>query len=145
MPYPSSRSRAPRPDIDPIHTADDALALVSAVITQPLVPETISFALDATGRGNTITVVSGTVHPDSVVDVAECLATAAARTARAASIVLATVRPESGMLPGDVDRWLEASATVAQQGLELLEWFVIGPGGPECPRDLLGEPERWPA
>ena len=145
MPSPLSRSRAPRADIDPIRTADDALALISRVISQPLVSETIGFALDAASRGNTITVVSGTVHPDAIVDVAECLAVAAASSPRAVSLVLVTVRPNSGMLPGDVDRWLEASAVVDQQGLELLEWFVIGPGGPECPRDLLGEPERWPA
>ena len=69
---------------------------------------------------------------------------AAATKPRARSIVLASVRPDSGMLPGDVDRWLEASAIVDQHGLVLLEWFVIGPMGPECPRDLLGEPERWP-
>ena len=25
----------------------------------------------------------------------------------------------------------------------LVEWFVIGPHGVDCPRDLLGEPERW--
>jgi len=29
-------------------------------------------------------------------------------------------------------------------GIELLEWFVVGPHGAECPRELLGEPERWP-
>ena len=144
MPFPSSRSRAPRPDIDPIRSADEALAVLSVAITQPLVHETMSFVLDASGRGNTVTVVSGTNRPDMVVDIAECLAVAAATKPRARSIVLASVRPDSGMLPGDVDRWLEASAIVDQHGLVLLEWFVIGPMGPECPRDLLGEPERWP-
>jgi hypothetical protein len=58
-------------------------------------------------------------------------------------LVVATVRPCGATQQGDVDRWLEASAIADAHGVELIEWFVIGPAGPECPRDLLGEPERW--
>jgi len=144
MPFHPSPSRVPRADVDPITSADQALALLASVITRPLAHETMGFLLDAAGRGNTVTVVTDTNRADLVVDIAECLAMGATRTPRAASMVLATVRPDSGTLPGDIDPWLEASAIVEQHGLELLEWFVIGPGGPECPRDLLGEPERWP-
>jgi hypothetical protein len=61
-----------------------------------------------------------------------------------ASLVVASVRPEGGLLPGDVDRWLEASTRCEQRGIVLLEWYVMGRYGPECPRDLLGEPPRWP-
>jgi hypothetical protein len=57
--------------------------------------------------------------------------------------VIATVRPHDGVLPGDVDRWLDASSIARDHGIELIEWYVIGPHGTQCPRDLLGEPERW--
>ena len=63
-------------------------------------------------------------------------------------VVLATVRPDAAhnvpaTLPGDLDRWLEASEITEAHGIELIEWFVIGPAGVDCPRELLGEPERW--
>ena len=47
------------------------------------------------------------------------------------------------MLPGDIDRWLEADSITDSHGIELIEWFVIDPAGVECPRELLGEPDRW--
>ena len=30
-----------------------------------------------------------------------------------------------------------------EHGIELIEWFIVGPSGVDCPRDLLGEPQRW--
>ena len=45
----------------------------------------------------------------------------------------------------DVDRWLEASDVAADHGIELLEWYVVGPTGIVCPREAFGEPPRWPA
>ena len=30
-------------------------------------------------------------------------------------------------------------------GIELIEWFVLGRSGPQCPHELFGEPERWAA
>ena len=51
----------------------DAIAVVSMAIHRPLEAETIAFFLDDTSRSNTITVVSGTTDPDSVLSVAECM------------------------------------------------------------------------
>jgi hypothetical protein len=58
------------------------------------------------------------------------------------------VRPGGGLnlpatLPGDIDRWVEANEITEAHGIELIEWFVVGPAGVECPREMLGEPERW--
>jgi len=44
----------------------------------------------------------------------------------------------------DGDLWDEASDLADSFGLTLLEWFVISPDGIECPRELTGEPDRWP-
>jgi hypothetical protein len=113
-------------------------------IHRPLETETIAFFLDETSRSSTITIVSGTTEPDSVLSIAECMALAGAGSATLCGLVLATVRPDtSGMLPGDIERWLEAGSITDSYGIELIEWFIIGPAGVECPRRLLGEPDRW--
>ena len=134
---------------EPIRSSIDAIAVVSLAIHRPLESETIGFFVDDHSRSNTITVVSGTTEPDSVLAVAECLALAGRRLADA-------VRSRAGddpagfgdhdlsaTLPGDIDRWIEANAITEAHGIELIEWFVVGPSGVDCPRDLLGEPERW--
>jgi hypothetical protein len=138
-----SAHRPPRAYIDPVLDAADALAIISLAIHDPLRPEIVAFLLDATGRGGTIVVVTDATLPDAVVGVVETMCMAAAGNPELCRLVVATVRPCGATRPGDVDRWLEASAIADVHGIELVEWFVIGPAGPECPRDLLGEPERW--
>lgn len=133
------RNRLPAP----VRCSTDALRVLFLAADQPLVSETLAFLLDDDGIGGIITVVSGTVEPDAVLAVAECMSRAAQQVPRASALVLATVRPQGGVLPGDVDRWLDASAIAALCGIDLIEWYVIGPSGARCPRDLLGEPERW--
>ena len=128
---------------DPIASSLDAIAIVSMAIHRPLEAETIAFFLDEACRSNTITIVSGTTDPDSVLSVAECMAVAGGQSPALCGLVLATVRPAALTLPGDIDRWLEAEAITEAHGIELIEWFVVGPAGIECPRELLGEPERW--
>lgn len=147
MPNFTARSRLPLAG-EPIRSSTDAIAIVSLAIHRPLVAETIAFFLDETSRSNTITVVSGTTDPDSVLTVAECMAVAGARSPSLCGVVLATVRPNAPpnvppTLPGDIDRWVEANEITASHGIELIEWFVVGPSGVDCPRDLLGEPQRW--
>lgn len=128
----------------PIRCADDALHLLSLACLKPLEPETVLFFIDDAGRGDQVTIVSGTERPDAVLEVVEAVCIRAAGRDDVSALVVASVRPRSGLLPGDVDRWLEASSICELYGFVLLEWYVIGPHGTECPRDLLGEPERWP-
>jgi hypothetical protein len=132
------------PPPTPVRCHADALHLLALAVSRPFEPETLCFVLDAHGVGGVVTVVSGTTTPESVLHVVEFMARAAQGVPRAVSLVAASVRPGGGVLPGDIDRWLEASDIAQQRGVTLLEWYVIGPGGFECPRDLLGEPERWP-
>ena len=130
--------------VDPICSSADALAVVSLAIHRPLEPETIAFFLDETSRSNTITIVSGTTEPDSLLSIAECMAVAGAGSVTLCGLVLATVRPDTtGMLPGDIERWLEAGSITDSHGIELIEWFIIGPAGVSCPREWLDEPDRW--
>lgn len=143
----TAQSRLPHAG-DPIRSALDAIAVISLVIHHPLEAETIAFFLDENSCSNIITVVSNTAEPDSVLSVAECMAMVADRSPRLCGVVLATVRPGSAhnlpaTLPGDLDRWVEANEIMEAHGVELIEWFVVGPAGVDCPRELLGEPERW--
>ncbi len=142
-PHSTHTPRGPRANIDPIRNAAAAIALVSTVIAQPLRYETVGFLLDANGFGDVVVVVDGTEPADSIISVAQCLAEAGAGTPHLTSLVLATVRPCGGLRDDDVDRWLEASDVVDECGLHLIEWYVVDPDGIQCPRDLLGEPERW--
>jgi hypothetical protein len=133
----------------PIRTSSDALRLVELAISRPLRHETIAFMFDRNGFGGTVVVVAGTVQPDAVLDVADCMSVAGHSTPDLVSLVIATVRPGGAttnpmVALDDVDRWLEASAIADEYGIELVEWYVIGTAGHvECPRDILGEPPRW--
>lgn len=140
---PGSSDSQPLPRPAPVRCAADALRVLFIAAGNPLEPETLAFMLDAHGNGGVITVVSGTTQPDSVLAVAECMARAAEGVPHAAALVLASVRPQGTVLPGDIDRWLEASELASAHGVQLIEWFIITHSGAQSPRDLLGEPERW--
>lgn len=141
------RSRPPSPQV---RTATDALEVIALAMSRPPRAETIAFVLDDDGRASALYVVDGTERADALIDVVELLADAAAAGA-GAGLVLASVRPTvpidadpEDLDDADIDRWLEASDVAADRGVELLEWFVVGPTGIRCPRELFGEPPRWP-
>lgn len=140
--HPSSRFGARAPE--PVRNAADALSLLSKAISHPLRDETIAFLLDDAGYGSTIFVVSGTDRPEQVLDVVEHLASAGRTSGLLSALVIASVRPGGGIEPGDIDRWFDASEIAETHGVQLLEWFVYGADGFSCPRDLLGEAQRWP-
>lgn len=131
----------PRPAA--VRCGTDALRVLFLSASQPLEPETLVFLLDREGNGSVITIVSGTIDPDAILSVAECIARAARGLPQAEAMVLATIRPAGCVLPGDIDRWLEASELIESYGVALIEWYIIGASGAQSPRDLLGEPERW--
>jgi hypothetical protein len=147
MPTPPSSQPAPAaPALPaPVRSGTEALRVMLLATGRPLEAETLAFFLDDDGVGGVITVVSGTTDPDSVLSVTECLARAAEGSARARTLVLASVRPGGGPDAGDPQRWHRLDGIVADHGLRLLDWFVIGAHGVHCPRDLAGQPERWSA
>jgi hypothetical protein len=146
---PTARHRAPRAGHDPVVTPHDALAVVTLAASSLPRHETIAFLLDDAFRGTgLITVVTDTHDGDSVIRIAEVMGELGSLSqgagVGAASVVIASVRPNGGVEHDDALRWCRASDVVDNHGLTLLEWFVIGRDGPECPRDLLAEPDRWP-
>ncbi len=133
----------PRGGIDPIRSADDALAVLA--LAAPYGHDTIVILLDAERCGSSILIVTDTRDDDAVFGViGKCLASAGQHGPFEAMIV-ASSRPDGDVEPDDVHRWLEASDQCRAGGLELVEWFVLGRSGPQRPREMFGEPDRWAA
>ena len=134
--------RIPRAGLDPIDDPAIALSAISLAIHRPLRPETIVLLLDEARCGRTIVTVTGTVDPDSSIEVVEFV-TQGVGCEHLGALVIATIRPDGRITPdADVDRWLEMSDIASLAGVELVEWFVID-RTVSCPRDHLGEPPRW--
>ena len=138
--------RLPRAGIDPIADSATAFAMLAMSVSQPRRHETIVLLLDEARCGRSIVVVADTLHPDSVIEVVECL-THGLHAEDLGGIVVATVRPgepnpDAALLDADVDRWLEMSDVAGDVCVDVLEWWVIGESI-RCPRDRLGEPPRW--
>ncbi len=127
-----------------IDTAEAALAVIYSAADYPEQPQVIALLLDSDLRGRTVVGVDGTSTPDSALGVMEMLGEAAAAAGRDQAVVLASVRPGTGPLPGDVDRWLELNDVADTFGCDLLEWFVISDEVAWFPRDFVIEPPRWP-
>jgi len=146
---PTAHPHVPRARRNCVVTPEDALAVVALATASPPRHETVAFLLDDAYRGTgLITVVSDTCDPDSVVHIAEVMAELGALSQgvgkETAHLVIASVRPNGDVQPDDAFRWCSASDIVEAHGITLLEWFVIGRSGVDCPRELLGEPDRWP-
>lgn len=142
MPRYCATHRIPRAHHDPIDDELTAMSLISLAISRPLRDETVVVSLDRRRCGLGLLVVSGTESGDALFDVLDLISAHADRHDHLGGMIVATVRPDGGAEPADVDRWLEASAIVHDRGLELVEWFVVG-DAVVCPRDLLGERPRW--
>jgi hypothetical protein len=125
-----------------ITCAEDALGVIHLAHHHPARPEVIALVLEER-HGRSVAVVDGAEDPDAVVSVVEVLSHGLVASDRPGELVMATVRPDVGPLPGDADRWMEASAIAEEFGCELLEWFVITAETAWCPRDLLAEAPRW--
>ncbi|HAP78358.1 MAG TPA: hypothetical protein DCR14_20035 [Acidimicrobiaceae bacterium] len=126
----------------PLRNRAEALDLLDIAVQRPLRPETLCIPLDPSGQGASILIASGTNDPDAIFGLVEFMAMSA-EGGPTDRLVMASVRPMHDLLPGDVDRWLDASAIAQGFGVLLVEWFVVSPTGVFTPRDLLGEPERW--
>jgi hypothetical protein len=134
----------PRGGIDPIRSADDALAVLA--LAAPYGHDTIVILLDAERCGSSIMIVTDTVDPDALLTVIDvCVEATGAPGAPIEAMIVASSRPDGDVEADDVQRWSEAGDLCRSSGIELIEWFVLGRSGPQCPRELCGDPERWAA
>ena len=140
---PTSTSRFPRAQIDPIHSGELALQVFRAQMSAPPMYETLAMFLDTRLRGSTLVTLAHTADPNDVIDVAQSIASVVSGIVDVSGIVLASVRPDGALCDGDDDRWLEAADLVEDQGVLLVDWFILGQHVTHCPRELLGMPSRW--
>ncbi len=141
--------RIPRARLDPVRRPEDALLVASLAISSPPRPETLAILLDDSFRGlGPIIVVSGTDEPGAVIHVTDLMGQVGgslnAVNESASGLIIITVRPLDDLLPDDADRWCRASDLADDHGVTLIEWFINGRSGVAYPRELTGEPERWP-
>jgi hypothetical protein len=134
----------PRGGIDPIRSADDALAVLA--LGAPYDQDTILILLDARRRGTSIVVVGDTHDPDALFRILDTFLDATRDDPEIAGVILATSRPDGRRrVRGHPSVARGQRSVCGEGGLELVEWFVLGRTGPRCPRDLFGEPDRWDA
>lgn len=141
------RDPLPRAGIDPIRSADRALAVIGLARRDPPEPETVVLVLDHLRRGRAVLVVSGTHDPDDVLGVIDVVVealTAGTWTSEPASpsIVVASIRPGHDADPDDGARWIGLDARTAAAGVELVAWFVIGSSVHEVGA-RVGAAPRW--
>ena len=137
----------------PLTDASAALAIVRLAASDPPRPETVVLFLDDAHLGHGCCIVSGTTAPDDVLDVAALATEVAGRSPDVHAVVLATIRdrPAAGAGPGvglddDVVRWLVLLDLFDEIGVELLDWFVLGPGSEVLSlRAHTGLPPLWRA
>ncbi len=135
----------------PLADAPSALAVVRLAASDPPRPETVVLFLDDAHVGKGCCIVSGTTGPDDVLDVGALAAEVAGRSPDVHAVVLATIRdraaPGAGAGEGredDVLRWLVLLDLFDEIGVELLEWFVVGPGSEvQSLRAHTGLPSLW--
>ena len=135
----------PVPAPPAVRSAHAARRLLRPLVGSPPQEQTLAFLLDDRWVGGVIVSVDNTNLPEHLLGVVEVMSIAGGRTPPVQSLVVATVRPEHDAEPADGDLWLQASHLAEQHGIVLVEWFVFGPAGFRCPRELVGEPPRWPA
>lgn len=138
--------RPPSAGADPIDRPTRALDAVVRAAHLPPRDETVVLFLDDARCGIAVVVVTGTDDPDAVIEVVELLTSPSVHGGRVDAVVVGSVRTrhdDTATAERDIDRWLEISDLAEGNGVELLEWYVIGPDGASCPRDRLGEVPRW--
>lgn len=142
--------RFPRAGIDPIRSDIHARMFIHLLVPEVDDDEVIAIPLDDRWCGRTLLRVAGATDPDSVLVVTDAIAIGIleariqGRALGATSIVLVSVRPTRPSEPHDLGRWLDARNNLGNAGATLVEWYIVSHRGIECPRELLGEPPRWP-
>ena len=119
-----------------VNSADAAVERILSTAHDPPRPEVVVLVLTPDFLVHAVLVVDDTRSPDAVVEVIELVTESVAEAGREALLVVGSVRPGLGPLPGDVDRWTELSDLAETHGCELLEWFVISDGIAWCPTRL---------
>lgn len=143
MPTSHARHSPRRARTVPLRTPEQAIEVITTAASLER-PSTVCLMVDDARWPIGCVVVD---HRDAGdvddVEIAEHLAEVIGATAEVGAAVLASIRPQRGCEPADVDRLLELTMAFDAVGVELLEWFVVHPLGAVQLRAATGEPSRW--
>lgn len=124
-----------------IRDPHDALALILHADATSPGDKIVAIVLDHRDRVISLLTVTSPPDADGLFGVLEAIGRRnSAGLIR--GVILASCRGDHGLDADDADRWMEASDLCTPYGIDLVEWFVVGPTI-VCPRDILGEPPRW--
>lgn len=138
--FSSSVIDIPRPFIDPVESAAQALAIASLVVHRPRRDQTLVLLLDVGRRGVGIIDFHALDHSVMHLIVGACCAVEAV-----ASVVVVSTRHGGTVTVGDIDLHARLSFALAAAGYDLVDWIVCGRGGIYCPRTVIGAADPWPA
>jgi hypothetical protein len=144
----SHRHRRP-PPVPPagaaLHTPDDALRVVLAAVAEPREAETVVLMLDARHRGATCLVCRGASSAEQVRSLVPILVQSATLEPALAAVVLATVRPGSGIAvtAADDDAFGAMRHDLAAADVDLLDWFLLDGEVVASVAELTGACWRW--
>jgi len=106
-------------------------------------PGTLAILMEDNALPGVCVAVDGGDHPDAVFSVCVCVTEVLKRNPQIAGVVLASVRPHDSPDCDDIDRWFELVHDFEQLGVELLEWFVVGPAFAVGMRAITGCVSAW--
>ena len=106
-------------------------------------PGTLAVLMEDTGLPGTCIAVDGGGHPDAVFTVSITVTAKCLRNPHVAGVVLASFRPTLRPDCEDIDRWFELVNDFEQIGVDLLEWFILGPGFAVGMRAMTGCRSAW--
>jgi len=130
----------PRPHRDPITSATQALSVFSLALTRPFRPETLILMMNHEHRGVGLFAVNSGDDLRTLIDhiVGRC---ATEDTTRA--IAIASVRSQWLTHFQCGIEWATSREICQRAGVQLVDWFVVGPHGVHCPRICAHQPGQW--
>ena len=106
---------------------DDALRVAFAALAEPRRPETVVLLLDDEHRGSVVLICSDISEPSDVRQLASLLLEVRRSNPTLGAVVVATSRPDRGIMPTAEDERLFAAMRndFAEVSVELLDWFLV--------------------
>lgn len=135
----------PLAGIDAITDRGRALAAAALALDYPLSDQCVFVIVDEHRVGLGMIVVDGADHPDDIIDVATATTASIWRTG-GRGVIAISVRPRTPPDTGDLERWKEVDAILADANLDLIDWLIVAddlrwmcPNAEESRRWLLAD------
>ncbi len=103
---------------------EHAIAVIHRVVADPPQSAVIVLLVRCDHSVEGVVEVSGIQRAEQVLDVLDCVLAAA--STRVEGVIVASIRPDGGIVAADCDLWHDVEETVVDAGLRLIDWYVFG-------------------